>query len=186
VRRKVTRGAILAESIAYSPLGKFHVGKGDKMRNQNGQTFIRLTAVCALVALCAVSGAAQRRYRPRPYTKAQVDEVIRRVENRTDSFVRLFDNSLDNSRLDGTRREDRLNERARALEQATNDLRRRFDRTESYYDTRPEVNRCLNLATEIDKVVRRRRLGGNTEEQWRMVRVELNALADVYGLARLR
>jgi hypothetical protein len=29
-------------------------------------------------------------------------------------------------------------------------------------------------------------MGGNTEEQWRMVRAELNALADVYGLARLR
>jgi hypothetical protein len=185
VRRKVTRGAILAESMAYSPLGKFHVEKGDKMRNQYGRIFITLTSVFALVALCAVSGAAQRRYRPRPYTKAQVDEVIRRVENRTDSFVRLFDNSLDHSRLDGTRREDRLNERARALEQATNELRRRFDRTESYYDTRPEVNRCLNLATEIDKVMRRR-MGGNTEEQWRMVRAELNALADVYGLARLR
>jgi hypothetical protein len=156
------------------------------MRNQYGRIFITLTCVCALVALCAVPGAAQRRYRPRPYTKAQVDEVIRRVENRTDGFVRLFDNSLDNSRLDGSRREDRLNERARELEQATNELRRRFDRTESYYDTRPEVNRCLNLASGINQVMRRRRMGGNTEQQWNMLRAELNALADVYGLSRLR
>lgn len=156
------------------------------MRTQYGRIFITLTAVCALVALCAISGAAQRRYRQRPYTKAQVDEVIRRVENRTDAFVRLFDNALDNSRLDGTRREDRLNERARELERATNDLRREFDRRESYADTRPEVNRCLNIASGIDGVMRRRRMGGNTEEQWRQVRAELNALADVYGLARLR
>ena len=150
------------------------------MRNQKGRTFITLTAVCALIALCAVAGSAQR-YRPRPYTKGQVDEVIRRVENRTDSFVHLFDSALDNSRL-----EDRLNERARELEKATNELRRNFDRRENYAETRPEVNRCLNLASEINKVMNRRRMGGNTEEQWRMLRAELNALADVYGLARLR
>ncbi|HEX8163518.1 MAG TPA: hypothetical protein VF538_16730 [Pyrinomonadaceae bacterium] len=156
------------------------------MRNQGGRIFVTLLAACAMVALFAVSGSAQRRYRPRPYTKAQVDAVIRRVEDRADNFVRVFDNALDNSRLDGRRREDRLNERARELEQATNDLRREFDRRESYADTRPEVNRCLNIASEINVAVRRRRLGGNAEQQWRMLRAELNALADVYGLARLR
>ena len=156
------------------------------MRNQYGRIFVALTAACALVALCAVAGAAQRRYRPRPYTKAQVDAVIRRVEDRADNFVRAFDNALDNSRLDGRRREDRLNERARELEQATNELRREFDRRESYADTRPEVSRCLNVAADINTAVRRRRLGGSAERQWGMLRAELNALADVYGLARLR
>ena len=156
------------------------------MRNQAGRIFVTLTALCAIVALCAVSGAAQRRYRPRPYTKGQVDQLIRRVENRADNFVRVFDNALDHSRLDGRRREDRLNERARELEQATNELRREFDRRESYADTRPEVGRCLNVAGSIDDAVRRRRLDRNAEQQWRLLRAELNALADVYGLARLR
>ena len=156
------------------------------MRNQGGRIFVRLAAVCALVALCAASGAAQRRYRPRPYTKAQVDRVIRRVEDRADNFVRVFDNALDNSRLDGRMREDRLNERARELEQATNELRREFDRRERYADTRAEVNRCLNIATGINDAVRRRRLDRSAEQQWRLLRAELNALADVYGLARLR
>jgi hypothetical protein len=180
------RDALIAESMMHSPLSEFHVRKGDDMRNQYGRVFVTLTSVLALVALCAVSGAAQRRYRERPYTKAQVDQIIRNVENRTDNFVRLFDNALDNSRLDGSRREDRLNERARELERATNELRREFDRRERYADTRPEVNRCLNIASGIDNVMRRRRMGANTEEQWRLVRAELNALADVYGLARLR
>jgi exonuclease VII large subunit len=156
------------------------------MRNQYGRFFVTIASVCALVALCAVSGAAQRRYRPRAYTKAQVDAVIRRVEDRADNFVRVFDNALDNSRMDGRQREDRLNERARELEQATNELRSEFDRRERYADTRSEVSRCLNIATQINNAVRRRRLGGNAEQQWRMLRAELNALADVYGLARLR
>ena len=156
------------------------------MRNQGGRIFVTLVAVCALVALCAVSGAAQRRYRPRAYTKAQVDAVIRRVEDRADNFVRVFDYALDNSRVDGRAREDRLNERARELEQATNELRREFDRRERYADTRSEVSRCLNIAADINGAVRRRRLDRNAEQQWRMLRAELNALADVYGLARLR
>lgn len=157
------------------------------MRNQAGKFFVTLLTVCALVALCAVTGAAQRRGRERrQYEKAEVDAVIHRVEDRTDIFMRLFDSSLDRSRLDGTRREDRLNERAKELRDAVSDLRRAFDRTNSYYDTRPQVNRCLNLAGGIDKVVRRRRLGGDTERTWGDVRAELNALADVYGLSRMR
>ena len=156
------------------------------MGNQAGRIFVTLTAACALVALCAVPGAAQRRYRARPYTKAQVDAIIRRVEDRADNFVRVFDTALDNSRLDGRVREDRLNERARELEQATNELRREFDRRERYADTRPEVSRCLSIAGDINNAVRRRRLNRNAEQQWRMLRAELNALADVYGLPRLR
>ena len=147
-------------------------------------------AVAVLFAACALApdAGAQRRRGPRArgYTKAEVDAVIRRVENRSDDFVKVFDRSLDRGSLDGTRREDNLNERARKLESSLDDLRREFDRKESYAETRPEVRRTLNLATEINNVMRRRRMGGEAERQWNMLRYELNTLADVYGLARLR
>jgi hypothetical protein len=147
-----------------------------------------LSVLCALVAACAVSGAAQRGVSPRArgYTKAEVDVVIKRVENRTDEFVKLFDKALDRSRLDGSNREDRLNEKAKNLEKATDALRREFDRKESYVDTRPEVRKCLDLAGEINVVMKRRRMGADTEEHWRLLRAELNTLADVYELSPIR
>ncbi len=144
-------------------------------------------AVCALAAL-SVPAQAQygRGYRSRVYTKAEVDRVIRRVENQSDRFVNSFDRSLDNSRLDGTRREDNLNGRARDLENDLDALRREFDRAARYQDTRAQVERALRTAEGINGVVRRRRLGGNTERLWAQVRAELNALAYVYNLRGLR
>ncbi len=147
------------------------------------RVFITLAAVCALLIL-SVPSEAQRRRRPiqRGYTKGEVNSIIKRVEERSDRFVKLFDRSLDRSRLDGTNREDRLNEYARNLEKALDDLRGEFDRKENYVETRPEVRRCLDIATNINVAMRNRRLGGETERQWALLRAELNTLAGVYGL----
>lgn len=143
----------------------------------------------ALFMLATLSMTAQaqygRGYRNRVYTKADVDRIIRRVENQSDRFVGSFDRSLDNSRLDGTRREDNLNQRAKNLANDLDVLRRDFDRTERYQDTRAQVSRALNTAEGINTVVRRRRLGDNTERLWTQMRSELNALADVYNLRPL-
>ena len=155
------------------------------MRNRLSKIFFTF-AVLALAALALAPAAdAQRRRSPRArgYTKAEVDAVIRRVENRSDEFVRLFDNALDRSRLDGSRREDNLNEQAKRLERTLDDLRREFDRKESYTETRPEVRRTLDIAANINKTMRRRRMGGATERQWAMLRAELNTLANVYGVS---
>jgi signal transduction histidine kinase len=147
------------------------------------KVFITLAAICALLILSSPTEAQRRRApRQRGYAKAQVNEIIKRVEERSDRFVKLFDRSLDRSRLDGTNREDRLNEHARNLETALDELRREFDRKENYVETRPEVRRCLDIATNINVAVRNRRLGGETERQWALLRSELNTLADVYGL----
>lgn len=153
------------------------------MSNSVRKIYAALAVACLIFTLAA-TGEAQRR--GRLYTKAEVNDIIRRVENRSDEFVRLFDSSLDRSRLDGTKREDRLNERARNLERALDDLRREFDRRENYNQTRPQVSRALNVAEDINKVMRRRRMGGETERQWGLLRSELNALALVYNLRPLR
>jgi hypothetical protein len=100
--------------------------------------------------------------------------------------VRSFDRSLDNSRVDGTLREDNLNQRARDLENALDILRQEFDRTDRYQDTRAQVSSVLNVAEDINRAVRNRRLRGNTERLWARVRTELNTLASVYNLRQLR
>ena len=145
--------------------------------------FLALASLCAVLVLSAPSEAQRRRGpRARGYTKDEVNRIINRVEDRSDVFVKLFDKSLDRSVLNGSRREDRLNQYARDLEKALDDLRREFDRKESYIETRPEVRRCLDIATDIDVAMRNRRLGTETERQWALLRTELNTLADVYGL----
>lgn len=147
--------------------------------------FIGCAAICAVLILSALPLEAQRRRLPpraRGYTKDEVNRIIKRVEERGDKFVRLFDRSLDRSGLDGTNREDQLNEHARNLESALDELRREFDRKESYIETRPETRRCLDIASDINVAMRNRRLGAETERQWALLRTELNTLANVYNL----
>ena len=125
---------------------------------------------------------AQEWKRPNRISKGDVDRIIRNVENRTDVFVKQFDNALDNSRLNGTRREDNLNQRARDLESATDELRREFDRRDRWDDNRDEVRKCLNIASDINVAMRNRRLNRATQNNWANVRSELNTLARVYDL----
>lgn len=141
-----------------------------------------------MLALASIPAEAQynRRARGRGYTKAQVEQIIRRLENQSDRFVRSFDRSLDNSRVDGTMREDNLNQRARDFENALDLLRQEFDRTDRYHETRAQVSGVLNVAEDINRAVRNRRLRGNTERLWARVRTELNTLASVYNLRQLR
>ena len=155
---------------------------------KNISKVILASIVLFMVAVVSFPAEAQygRRFRNRGYTKAQVEQIIRRLENQSDRFVRSFDRSLDNSRVDGTIREDNLNQRARDLENALDVLRQEFDRTDRYQDTRSQVSGVLNVAEDINRAVRNRRLRGNTERLWSRVRSELNSLAAVYNLRQLR
>lgn len=140
----------------------------------------------AIVLVCADSASAQRREgRGKKFSKAQVEAVINRVEDRIDKFVEHFDDSLDNSRLDDTKREDWLMKRAKDLEKASDELRREFDRRDSWSENKNEVRSCLNIATDIDKNMRERKYSRDTETIWERVRFELNTLADIYNLPKV-
>jgi hypothetical protein len=160
--------------------------EGVTMRNQITRVVVGAVLPC-LVAALATSGIAQRRGpRGRVYTRAEVNELIKRAENRSDVFVKLFDSAMDKSALDGTKREDRLNERVKHLENALDELRKEFDRKESYIETKLEMRRVLNIASEINRVMHARRLGASVESEWALLRRELNVLASVYFLPSLR
>lgn len=151
----------------------------------------RMSIVMLLAALCGTlflfsDAQAQRRARGRAYTKNQVNAIIQRVETRSDDFVGALDKALDNSKLDGTDREDELNRQAKRMETTIDDLRREFDRKESYYETKPEVIKVLAIANDINNTMQRRRLGGNAERMWAALRFDLNTLAGVYNLPGVR
>lgn len=154
------------------------------------KTFLKSLAalsVLLVILILADVGNAQRRReaRGKRMTKAQVEQVINRLEERVDNFDDHFDKSLDNSRLDGTNQEDWLNRRASDLESATDELRREFDRRDAWAENKNEVRNCLNIAADIDKTMKNRRLGGTTEAIWARVRYELNTLADIYNLPKV-
>ncbi len=147
--------------------------------------FVGLAAVLMVLTFVSESSAQRRESRNRRMSKAQVKQVITRVEDRVDNFVRNFDRSLDNSRLNGSNREDSLNNRARELERATDELSREFQRRDAWIENKDEVRRCLNIASDIDRNMKNRRYGRTTENNWARVRYELNTLADIYNLPKV-
>ena len=154
------------------------------MRNLTLKFFSALTVCCMMLAVASPTFAQWRG--SRNYTRVNVDRLIRQAENRSDQFVAMFDRALDRSRLEGTIREDRLNERALQLERELNIVRQQFNRTRNHYEIRSHVANAINVAQGINRVMQNRRLYPTAERQWSLLRSDLNRLAAVYNVPQLR
>ncbi|HEU4597904.1 MAG TPA: hypothetical protein VFS10_22440 [Pyrinomonadaceae bacterium] len=111
---------------------------------------------------------------------AQLRQLIRRIENRTDTFRASVDTALDRSRYDGTRAENNINTFIRDFEAATDLLRDRFNSRNS---ATGDVENVLRRATYIDDFMRRNNLTQRAENQWSLLRTDLNTLASAYSVA---
>jgi len=149
------------------------------------RTKVLLVLTLGLLAV-PVQAQVRRGPRGRVYTKPEVNELIKRAEDRSDRFLKLFDKALDKSVLDGSHREDQLNERAKDFEKAMDKLRSEFDKRENYAETKPQMQGVLDVARDINAVMLRRNLRADVEEEWIALRRELNILASVYYLNGLR
>jgi hypothetical protein len=140
----------------------------------------RMFSVALVLALAGLSMTAQAQRRPYRATDQQVRQLIRRIENRTNTFRSTLDATLDRSRIDGTRQEDNINQLVGDFENATNQLRDRFNSRQSVSG---DVQNVLNQAALIDSFMRRNRVGVRAERDWASLRLDLNELARTYGVA---
>lgn len=154
-----------------------------KMKTSMLRIVLAVAATSVALGLLAAGISAQpRAARGRIYTKAEVESIINRVEDRSDKFKKEFDRALDRSRLNNSNREDQLNQYAKDLEKNTDELRHEFDRRDSWIENKDEVRKCLSSATRINVAMRNRRLGPKVESTWSALRFELNTLAQVFNL----
>jgi hypothetical protein len=145
-----------------------------------------LASLAAFFVLIVTDEASAQPRWARGRTRATVNQTIRRLETETDRFRRELDRALDNSPMDGTRREDRIEARAAELENATDELRREFDRRgDTWWETRENVSKCVTAARNLNRLIRDRRLNNLTRNRWARVQRELNTLAGYYGLPRV-
>jgi len=146
----------------------------------------RLALIVALIALFVSPALAQDRARGRNINKREVERIIKRLENNTDAFKKAVDRQLDRSVLDGTSREDRINDRVDDLEDATDRLRGRFDQSDNWIETRGDVENVVRAADVINGLFDRVRGYSPVRSSWAMVRADVNALARVYRVRSLR
>jgi archaellum component FlaC len=151
------------------------------MKNNRLKLFAGLAAFL-MIASQADTNYAQRRASRAVYSQQQVEQLLERIEERTDAFSNQLNKSLDRSRLDGSRAEDNIAERVSELENATDELRREYDHNDTRGENRPEAQKILNTATEVNRIMSIRNFSSQAENSWVRLRTELNTLARVYGL----
>lgn len=150
-----------------------------------------LLKICAvfmamfIVLAVAETGSAQtRRYNNR-VSKQQIENLLKRIEERSDKFSNALNKSLDRSRLDGSRAEDNITARARDLENATDELRREFDHHDSHAENAAEVRKVINSAKAVNRIMLRRKFSQRAENSWVNLRADINALARLYRIGAI-
>jgi hypothetical protein len=133
-----------------------------------------------------VTAFGQGRARGRFYSKSDVEKIIKRVETHSDEFKDLVDRTLDRSYLDGTRKEDNINEQVKQFERALDKLRSEFDKRDNWRETRDHVSKVLNQSDEVGRIVARNPFPPKVKAEWAGLRRDLNTLAGVYDLPRLK
>ena len=128
--------------------------------------------MCCAVALASTTLAQERRdFGFRVQFGPDVQRLIQQAENHTGQLTAMLDE----------RGHEGLSARARELENQLNMVGGEFDQS-SRYDRRSQVASVLRVAESINNAMRYRRVDLDVQQQWSMVRTDLNRLARVYNL----
>jgi TolA-binding protein len=162
---------------------------------------IRTTLIAGTVACLALSGTALAQA---VFTKVQVADRIRKVEDGVDEFRKWSEKRVEQeknqaqgggrarggkateSQKDAAReKKDDLEDSLSDLNRSTNRLRRKFDPTDKWLETRPEVENVMEDARKINQVLVRGKYGTQAERYWGVLRESINDLARCYNLTPL-
>jgi hypothetical protein len=172
-------------------------------RNGTTMKITSIAALCAAAFLCVPASALAQTV----FTKAQVGDRIRKVEDGVDEFRKWAENrgeegktqaqaaqssgrtrgrtATDSQKAQARNTKDDLEDALSDLNRSTNRLRRKFDPTDKWMETRPQVERVLDDARRINQVLVRGHYGSQAERYWGVLRANINDLARCYGLTPL-
>ena len=147
----------------------------------------------ALLALClpVVATAQWGRYpdygrdrdngRYGRYDERYLRDSIHRLDRLAKDFEKEVDRSLDRSRRNGSRSEDRINAEAQQFRDSVGDLKSRFGNGRDLNRSRNEAQRVLQDARDLERIGFGRFGNGRLSSIWSQVRRELNVISDAYG-----
>jgi hypothetical protein len=146
------------------------------------------------------------------FTKTYVADRIRKVEDGVDEFRKWAetrgdsaktraesaqgsgatprraraDSSTTQARADQAKNtKDDLNDALGELNRSTNRLRRKFDATDTWMETKVQVEKVVDDARHINQVMVRGNYGSQAERYWAVLRTAVNDLARTYGVPPL-
>jgi hypothetical protein len=168
------------------------------------RTFHKRSVLPAIV----LAGLALSMVSAQVMVKAQVANLIAKVENGVDEFRNYLERRGENARnaastpqaqtRRGKRgqatesqkatagaRKDELDDALGDLNRSTNRLRRKFDATDKWMETKIEVEQVVDDGRKINQVVTRGNYGAEAAKLWGVLRTGINDLARAYGVTPL-
>ena len=140
-----------------------------------------------------------------PMAKAQVANLITKVENGVDEFRDYLEKrgenasdakssaqasgrrkgATDSQKAKANTKKDALDDALGDLNKSTNRLRRKFDATDKWMETKSQVESVVDDARKINQVVARGNYGADAARLWAALRTGINDLARAYGVQPL-
>jgi hypothetical protein len=152
------------------------------MRKQTLTFSIFAAAVLALslpVAASAQWGRDNRGYGR--YDDRAVRDSAHRLDSLAKDFERDMDRALDRSRVNGSNREDRINEEVHQFRRAAGDLKSRVGNGRDLNRSADAARRVLDEAQQVNRVARPRWFDNRLASEWSAIEQELRFISDAYG-----
>ena len=168
---------------------------------------MRLSILTTLALALVLSGAVAKTASAQLMPKAQVANLIAKVENGVDEFRKYLDRRAENAsdaagtaKASGRRsrqgatenqkakasdKKDKLDDALGDLNRSTNRLRRKFDPIDTWMQTKGEVQRVVDDGRTINAEVARGSYGTDVARLWAALRTGINDLARAYGVPPL-
>lgn len=117
------------------------------------------------------------------YDTRYLRDAAERVKDNARNLERDVDRFLDNSRANGTRREDRINNEVKEFRQAADRFRSRVgnngnNRNQGYQ----EAQYLIQAANNTERMLSRLRVDSRTYADWRQIKQDLRTISNAYGL----
>jgi hypothetical protein len=152
--------------------------------NRNTLKFSILAAAILMLGLPAAAAAQWGGYpQDRGYGRYDdrgLKDSVHRLDRLAKDFEHDMDRALDRSRVNGSRREDRINDQVHQFRNAVGDLKSRVGNGRDLNRSANEARRVLQEADQLDRIARRG-IDGRTASEWSQIQQELRYISNVYG-----
>ena len=116
------------------------------------------------------------------YSKNQVKAFVDQLERSSKAFKKDFDRSLDQSNLRGTNSGDDFKERVERYKDSVEYLKNKFNGINPWWQNRNNVQDMLGYAEPVNSMMNNLSFARQLESQWRMLRDDINKIADTFDL----
>ena len=149
-------------------------------RNKSILGLAAIFTAALMLWITATDVSAQGRYVGQ-YSRGQVDDIIRRLEDSGDDFRDNFNNELNRSNLSNSQK-NTYRRQVETFENATDRLRRNFDSQDDWWSSRSQVQNVVADSRPLNITMNAIGFRRNIERQWNQLRNNVNTLADTYDL----